>query len=64
MFCEDEDYENIDNIPIGDRDIRMYPVEKIDINQEMKKRRQSGIKNIYKHLQVLNLILKIKRTWK
>ena len=36
-FVEDEDYANPDNIPIDDRDIRIYPVRKEDIHAEMEK---------------------------
>lgn len=35
-FVEEQDYNNPNNIPIDDRDIRIYPVEKKDISQEME----------------------------
>lgn len=36
-FVEEQDYADPNNIPIDDRDIRIYPVEKADIKQEMQK---------------------------
>lgn len=36
-FVEDQDYEDPENIPIDDRDIRIYPVAKADIKAEMEK---------------------------
>ena len=36
-YIENEDYENPNNIPIDDRDIRIYPIEKADIKEEMQK---------------------------
>lgn len=36
-YVEEEDYSHPENIPIDDRDIRIYPVEKADITSEMQK---------------------------
>jgi len=36
-FVEDKDYADPNNIPIDDRDIRIYPVQKVDIKPEMEK---------------------------
>lgn len=36
-FVEDEDYEKPEDIPIDDRDIRIYPVEKENIRNDMQK---------------------------
>lgn len=36
-FVEDKDYSDPNNIPIDDRDIRIYPVQKVDIKPEMEK---------------------------
>ncbi len=36
-FVEEQDYTDPDNIPIDDRDIRIYPIEKADIKAEKQK---------------------------
>lgn len=36
-FIEEQDYDSPNNIPIDDRDIKIYPIEKADISLEMKK---------------------------
>lgn len=36
-FVEEQDYADPNNIPIDDRDIRIYPVEKANIKEEMEK---------------------------
>lgn len=36
-FVEEQDYTDPNNIPIDDRDIRIYPIEKADIKAEMQK---------------------------
>lgn len=35
-YVENQDYENPNNIPIDDRDIRIYPMVKANIKEEMK----------------------------
>lgn len=36
-FVEEQDYENPNNIPIDDRDIKIYTVERTNIKREMEK---------------------------
>lgn len=36
-YVEEQDYKDPENIPIDDRDIRIYPTQKVDIREEMQK---------------------------
>lgn len=45
-YVENQDYDNPDNIPIDERDIRIYPIAKANIKEEMKAAEQWYKKHI------------------
>lgn len=51
-FVEEQDYIDPDNIPIDDRDIIIYPIEKADIRTEM----ENAIKWYKKHILGDNIV--------